>query len=48
MRGFAGACFGISCDIEMDPIADQFPHVSAYNYAENRVPGGIDLWEGKK
>lgn len=28
----------------MDPIADQFPHVSVYNYAENRVPGGIDLW----
>ena len=28
----------------VDPIADQFPHVSVYNYAENRVPGGIDLW----
>lgn len=28
----------------VDPIADQFPHVSVYNYAENRVPMGIDLW----
>ena len=28
----------------VDPIADKFPHVSPYNYAENRVPNGIDLW----
>ena len=27
----------------VDPISDQFPHVSTYNYAENRVPNGIDL-----
>lgn len=26
-----------------DPISDQFPWVSSYNYAENRVPNGIDL-----
>jgi len=25
-------------------VADQFPHLTVYNYAENRVPGGIDLW----
>ena len=28
----------------VDPIADQFAFVSVYNYAENRVPNGIDLW----
>ena len=28
----------------MDPISDQFPHVSTYNYAENRPIDGIDLW----
>ncbi len=28
----------------MDPIAEDFPHVTVYNYAENRVPVGIDLW----
>jgi hypothetical protein len=28
----------------VDPIADQFAHVSPFNYAENRVPNGIDLW----
>lgn len=28
----------------IDPIAEQFPHVSAYNYAENRPIDGIDLW----
>lgn len=28
----------------VDPIADKFVHVSPYNYAENRVPNGIDLW----
>ena len=28
----------------VDPISDQFAHVSVYNYAENRVPNGIDLW----
>lgn len=27
-----------------DPIADQFPHVSPYNYAENRPIDGVDLW----
>jgi hypothetical protein len=27
----------------LDPIADQFPHVSVYNYAENGVPGETDL-----
>jgi len=30
--------------IAADPIAEKFPHVSPYNYAENRVPNGIDLW----
>ncbi len=28
----------------VDPISDAFSHVSPYNYAENRVPNGIDLW----
>ncbi|WP_394973695.1 DUF6443 domain-containing protein [uncultured Croceitalea sp.] len=28
----------------IDPISDQFPHVSTYNYAENRPIDGIDLW----
>lgn len=28
----------------LDPIADQFPHVTPYNYAENRVVNCIDLW----
>lgn len=28
----------------VDPISDQFPHVSTYNYAENEPIGGIDLW----
>ena len=28
----------------VDPIAEQFAFVSVYNYAENRVPNGIDLW----
>jgi hypothetical protein len=41
---FTGACLGIACDNEMDPIADQFPHVSVYKYAENRPIDGIDLW----
>ncbi len=27
----------------MDPISDRFAWVSTYNYAENRVPNGIDL-----
>lgn len=27
-----------------DPKADNFPHVSVYNYAENKVPNAIDLW----
>ncbi len=28
----------------VDPIADQFPHVSTYNYAENSPISNIDLW----
>lgn len=28
----------------LDPIADQFAHVTPYNYAENRPIDGIDLW----
>ncbi len=28
----------------VDPISDQFPHVSTYNYAENEPVGSIDLW----
>lgn len=28
----------------LDPIADKFPWVSPYNYAENRPIDGIDLW----
>ncbi len=28
----------------VDPMADQFPYVSTYNYAENMVPNAIDLW----
>ena len=28
----------------MDPISDQFPHVSTYNYAENEPVANIDLW----
>jgi len=28
----------------VDPIADKFPHVSTFNYAENRPISGIDLW----
>ena len=28
----------------VDPISDQFPHVSTYNYAENEPVGHIDLW----
>jgi RHS repeat-associated protein len=28
----------------VDPIAEQFPWVSPYNYAENMVPMAIDLW----
>ncbi len=27
----------------IDPIADQFPHASTYNYAENEPVGSIDL-----
>ena len=27
----------------VDPIADKFAHITGYNYAENRVPNGIDL-----
>jgi hypothetical protein len=30
--------------MSIDPISEKFPHVSPYNYAENRVPNGIDLW----
>ena len=26
----------------LDPISDKFPHVSPYNYAENRPIDGID------
>ncbi|MBL7792069.1 MAG: RHS repeat-associated core domain-containing protein [Saprospiraceae bacterium] len=28
----------------VDPIADQFPHVNSYNYAENEPVANIDLW----
>jgi RHS repeat-associated protein len=28
----------------VDPIADNFAHVSPFNYAENNVPMSIDLW----
>ncbi len=28
----------------IDPIADQFAHVSPFNYAENEPVGSIDLW----
>jgi RHS repeat-associated protein len=28
----------------VDPISDQFPHVSTYNYAENEPIANIDLW----
>ena len=28
----------------VDPIAESFPHVNVYNYAENRPIDGIDLW----
>ena len=27
----------------VDPISDQYPHVSVYNYAENEPIGNIDL-----
>jgi RHS repeat-associated protein len=30
--------------VGVDPIAEHFPHVSSFNYAENRVISGIDLW----
>jgi len=30
--------------IGVDPISDKFPHVSAFNYAENEPVGSIDLW----
>jgi RHS repeat-associated protein len=30
--------------ISIDPIADNFAHVSPYNYAENEPVGSIDLW----
>jgi len=28
----------------VDPISDQFPHVTTYNYAENEPIANIDLW----
>jgi len=28
----------------VDPISDQFPHVSVFNYAENEPVSNIDLW----
>jgi RHS repeat-associated protein len=28
----------------VDPIADEFPHVTTYNYAEDSPVDGIDLW----
>jgi RHS repeat-associated protein len=28
----------------VDPISDQFPHVTTYNYAENEPVAHIDLW----
>jgi hypothetical protein len=30
--------------MRVDPLADRFAWVSPFNYAENRVPNGIDLW----
>ena len=30
--------------IGVDPIADQFPQFSSFNYSENDPVGGIDLW----
>lgn len=27
----------------VDPIAERFAHVTTYNYAENKVPGAVDL-----
>ena len=41
---FTGACLGIACDNEMDPIAEDFAHVSVYNYSENEPIALVDLW----
>ncbi|MEM1002430.1 MAG: 3-coathanger stack domain-containing protein, partial [Bacteroidota bacterium] len=30
--------------LTVDPVAENFAHVSAYNYAENKVPNAIDLY----
>ena len=30
--------------VGVDPLADRFPHVTTYNYAENRPISGVDLW----
>jgi RHS repeat-associated protein len=35
---------GIGRFTGVDPIADQYPHVTVYNYAENEPIGHIDLW----
>ncbi len=35
---------GIGRFTGVDPIADQFPWVSVFNYAENRPIDGVDLW----
>lgn len=34
---------GIPRFIGVDPIAERFPFVNPYNYAENKVPNGLDL-----
>jgi len=34
---------GIPRFISIDPIAEKFPFVNPYNYAENKVPNGLDL-----
>jgi RHS repeat-associated protein len=35
---------GIGRFLGVDPIAKEYPWVSPYNYAENKVPNAIDLW----
>jgi len=42
--GFRWGIMEIGRFVGVDPIADQFAHVSVYNYAENSPIGNIDLW----
>jgi RHS repeat-associated protein len=42
--GFRWYDAGIGRFTGVDPIADQFPWVSVFNYAENEPVGHIDLW----